>query len=91
MPDEADGFVVLTSEYNHGNHGYPAVLKNAMDHTFVEWRRKPMTSAGGPRRSPSSVIISGVSGRHPDYPSSWSSPSSAPSTMCMAASSALEA
>ncbi len=32
--DEADGFVVLVGEYNHG---YPAVLKNAMDHTFVEW------------------------------------------------------
>jgi len=41
--DEADGFVVLTAEYNHG---YPAVLKNAMDHTFVEWRRKPITFVG---------------------------------------------
>jgi len=41
--DEADGFVVLTPEYNHG---YPAVLKNAMDHTFVEWRRKPITFVG---------------------------------------------
>jgi NAD(P)H-dependent FMN reductase len=37
--DRADGYVVLTGEYNHG---YPAVLKNAMDHTFVEWRRKPI-------------------------------------------------
>jgi NAD(P)H-dependent FMN reductase len=25
---------------------YPAVLKNAMDHTFVEWRRKPVTFVG---------------------------------------------
>jgi NAD(P)H-dependent FMN reductase len=41
--DEADGFVVLTPEYNHG---YPAVLKNAMDHTFVEWRRKPIAFVG---------------------------------------------
>jgi len=37
--DRADGYVVLTGEYNHG---YPAVLKNAMDHTFVEWQRKPI-------------------------------------------------
>src|SRR6187200_3211790 len=29
--DRADGYVVLTAEYNHG---YPAVLKNAMDWTF---------------------------------------------------------
>ncbi len=41
--DEADGFVVLVGEYNHG---YPAVLKNAMDHTFVEWRRKPIAFVG---------------------------------------------
>ena len=41
--DRADGFVVLTGEYNHG---YPAVLKNAMDWTFVEWRRKPITFVG---------------------------------------------
>jgi NAD(P)H-dependent FMN reductase len=43
MLDRADGFVVLTGEYNHG---YPAVLKNAMDWTFVEWRRKPITFVG---------------------------------------------
>jgi NAD(P)H-dependent FMN reductase len=41
--DRADGFVVLTGEYNHG---YPAVLKNAMDWTFVEWRRKPIAFVG---------------------------------------------
>jgi NAD(P)H-dependent FMN reductase len=41
--DRADGFVILTAEYNHG---YPAVLKNAMDWTFVEWRRKPITFVG---------------------------------------------
>ena len=41
--DAADGFVVLSGEYNHG---YPAVLKNAMDHLFVEWRRKPVGFVG---------------------------------------------
>ena len=41
--DRADAYVVLTAEYNHG---YPAVLKNAMDWTFVEWRRKPITFVG---------------------------------------------
>jgi NAD(P)H-dependent FMN reductase len=41
--DRADGYVVLTGEYNHG---YPAVLKNAMDSTFVEWRRKPIAFVG---------------------------------------------
>jgi NAD(P)H-dependent FMN reductase len=33
----ADGYVVVTPEYNHG---YPAALKNALDHLFSEWRRK---------------------------------------------------
>jgi NAD(P)H-dependent FMN reductase len=37
--DRADGFVIVTGEYNHG---YPAVLKNAMDWTFAEWNRKPV-------------------------------------------------
>jgi NAD(P)H-dependent FMN reductase len=41
--DRADGFIVLTAEYNHG---YPAVLKNAMDWTFLEWRRKPISFIG---------------------------------------------
>jgi NAD(P)H-dependent FMN reductase len=41
--DRADGFIILTAEYNHG---YPAVLKNAMDHTFVEWGRKPVSFVG---------------------------------------------
>ena len=41
--DRADGYVFLTAEYNHG---YPAVLKNAMDWTFVEWRRKPAAFVG---------------------------------------------
>jgi NAD(P)H-dependent FMN reductase len=41
--DRADGFVVLTAEYNHG---YPGVLKNALDHAFVEWNRKPIGFVG---------------------------------------------
>ena len=41
--DRADGYVILTAEYNHG---YPAVLKNALDWTFVEWRRKPISFVG---------------------------------------------
>ncbi|GIF26783.1 NAD(P)H-dependent FMN reductase [Actinoplanes tereljensis] len=41
--DRADGYIVLTAEYNHG---YPAVLKNAMDWTFVEWTRKPISFVG---------------------------------------------
>lgn len=35
----ADAFVVITPEYNHG---YPAVLKNAIDSALTEWRAKPV-------------------------------------------------
>jgi NAD(P)H-dependent FMN reductase len=41
--DSADGFIAVTSEYNHG---YPASLKNAMDYIFPEFNRKPMTFVG---------------------------------------------
>lgn len=34
---EADGYIIVTGEYNHG---YPAVLKNALDYVFKEWVRK---------------------------------------------------
>ncbi|HEY5231003.1 MAG TPA: NAD(P)H-dependent oxidoreductase [Galbitalea sp.] len=49
--DAADGYLVLTNEYNHG---YSAALKNTLDHFFVEWNRKPISfvgygSAGGAR------------------------------------------
>jgi NAD(P)H-dependent FMN reductase len=37
---EADGFVIVAAEYNHG---YTAVLKNALDWIYAEWRRKPVT------------------------------------------------
>ncbi|MGA2970633.1 MAG: NAD(P)H-dependent oxidoreductase [Acidimicrobiales bacterium] len=41
--DAADGYIVLTSEYNHG---YPASLKNALDYVFVELNRKPVSFVG---------------------------------------------
>lgn len=41
--DEADGFILVTPEYNHG---YPASLKNALDHIFPELNRKPVAFVG---------------------------------------------
>lgn len=48
---EADGFIIVTPEYNHG---YPAVLKNALDYVYKEWNNKPVGfvsygSVGGAR------------------------------------------
>ncbi|MDH6223121.1 MULTISPECIES: bifunctional NAD(P)H-dependent oxidoreductase/GNAT family N-acetyltransferase [Streptomyces] len=50
LVDAADGFLVVTPEYNYG---MPATLKNALDHLGREWAWKPMgfvsyghTSAG---------------------------------------------
>jgi NAD(P)H-dependent FMN reductase len=42
----ADGYVFVVPEYNHG---YPAAVKNALDHLFSEWSRKPIgfVSYGG--------------------------------------------
>ena len=34
---DGDGFIIVTPEYNHG---YPAVLKNALDYTYFAWSRK---------------------------------------------------
>src|SRR6266481_6795301 len=31
---EGDAFIIVTPEYNHG---YPAVLKNALDYVYREW------------------------------------------------------
>ncbi len=44
--DGADGFVIVTPEYNHG---YPGSLKNAIDLVNPEWRAKPVAfvSYGG--------------------------------------------
>ena len=39
----ADAYVIVTPEYNHG---YPAVLKNALDTLFAEWRGKPVGFVG---------------------------------------------
>lgn len=36
---EADGFIVVGPEYNHG---YSAVLKNAFDSIYREWNNKPI-------------------------------------------------
>lgn len=50
--DEADGFVIITAEYNFS---IPAALKNAIDFLAAEWRYKPVAfvsygaSAGGAR------------------------------------------
>lgn len=35
----ARGFVIVTPQYNWG---YPAVLKNALDHLYTEWSGKPL-------------------------------------------------
>jgi NAD(P)H-dependent FMN reductase len=35
---QADGYVFLTPQYNWG---YPASLKNALDHLYYEWEGKP--------------------------------------------------
>lgn len=49
---EADGFVFVTSEYNHS---FPASLKNAIDFVAHEWAHKPLAfvsygaDAGGMR------------------------------------------
>lgn len=43
---EADAFIMVTPEYNHG---YSAVLKNAIDYVYNEWNNKPVAfvSYGG--------------------------------------------
>jgi hypothetical protein len=35
----ADAYIIVGPEYNHG---YSAVLKNALDHLYPEWARKPV-------------------------------------------------
>jgi len=41
--DRADGYIIITAEYNHG---YPASLKNTLDHIFPELNRKPVAFVG---------------------------------------------
>lgn len=48
---DADGFIVVTPEYNHG---YPATLKNNIDCIYKEWNKKAISfvsygSTGGAR------------------------------------------
>jgi NAD(P)H-dependent FMN reductase len=40
---KADAFIIVTPEYNHG---YPAVLKNALDYAYAEWNHKPVAFVG---------------------------------------------
>jgi NAD(P)H-dependent FMN reductase len=42
----ADGFVIVTPEYNYG---FPGALKNLLDSLYDEWNRKPfgLVGAGG--------------------------------------------
>lgn len=52
MIKPADGFILVTPEYNHS---YSPVLKNALDYLFYEWNHKPVaymsygSQAGGSR------------------------------------------
>ncbi|HEX3796667.1 MAG TPA: NAD(P)H-dependent oxidoreductase [Acidimicrobiales bacterium] len=41
--DRADGYIIVAAEYNHG---YSASLKNALDHVFPEFNRKPVAFVG---------------------------------------------
>lgn len=40
---EADAYIIIAPEYNHG---YPAVLKNAMDYVYYEWHKKAVGFVG---------------------------------------------
>ncbi len=40
---EADAFIVVTPEYNHG---YPSSLKNNIDYIYKEWNNKPVCFVG---------------------------------------------
>jgi NAD(P)H-dependent FMN reductase len=41
--DAADGYLVVTNEFNHG---YSAALKNVLDHYFAEFEHKPVAFVG---------------------------------------------
>jgi NAD(P)H-dependent FMN reductase len=41
--DAADGYLIITHEFNHG---YSAALKNVLDHFFVEFEHKPVAFVG---------------------------------------------
>lgn len=54
-----DAFVFVTPQYNWG---YPAALKNAIDHLYKEWSGKPavIVTYGGNRGSKCAVAFRGV-------------------------------
>jgi NAD(P)H-dependent FMN reductase len=60
---EGDSYVFVTPEYNFG---YPAVLKNALDHIYHEWNNKPVPSLAMAGRQE-------AAGRSSNYGRSWSS------------------
>lgn len=39
----ADAYIIITAEYNHS---FTGVLKNALDHAYAEWNRKPVAFVG---------------------------------------------
>lgn len=43
IADKADAFIIVTPEYNHG---YPGVLKNALDWLYPEFAHKPVGLVG---------------------------------------------
>ena len=43
IADAADAFIIVTPEYNHG---YPGVLKNALDWLYPEFKGKPVGLVG---------------------------------------------
>lgn len=59
--NNADAVVFVSPEYNHG---YPASLKNAIDHLFYEWHDKPAAfvgygAAGAPYSNAALGLIAG--------------------------------
>ena len=64
---EADGFVFVAPEYNHG---YTPVLKNAIDYLFYEWLHKPVAffgygaDAGGARATEQLRAVVGYVGMY---------------------------
>jgi NAD(P)H-dependent FMN reductase len=61
--DAADGFLLLTNEYNHSFNG---ALKNALDYFFVEFHRKAIAFAGYGNVGASRAIeqLRGVAGEY---------------------------
>ena len=59
-----DGFIFITPEYNHG---LPAVLKNALDAAYTEWKHKPVALisygfVGGARAAEQMRLLCGALG-----------------------------